>query len=279
MSSNLQDVGFNLEVRLAETAAEIAAAQELRYRIFYENMGAEPSDEMRRQRRDFDRFDPFCDHLLVLDTSGDGAPRVVGTYRLLRRSRALEEGCGFYSTSEFDLSAIDNVVGEVLELGRSCVDPEFRDRSVMQLLWKGIADYLMENRITLMFGCASFPGIDPDEMAHALSYLRYYHTAPNSWRPKALDDRYVRMDRLPKDSVDMRRALREMPPLIKGYLRLGGVIGDGAVIDDVFNTLDICLLVETESVPDRYMRHYVKDGVAKIDEAKINEDNVSERIS
>lgn len=251
-----QDVAANLTVRLAETAEDVRAAQALRYRVFYENMGAAPSEEMARRKLDFDRFDDFCDHLLVVSqTAPEAPPEIVGTYRLLRRSRAVETS-GFYSAAEFDLDPLKKFPGEVLELGRSCVDPAFRDRAVLQLLWKGISDYLMDNRITLMFGCASFPGLDLDQMAGALSYLHYYHSAPADWRPRALDERYVKMDRMPKEQVDMRQALREMPPLIKGYLRLGGVIGDGAVIDDVFNTVDVCLLVETENVPKRYAKHY-----------------------
>ena len=250
-----QDIASELEVRLAVSAAEVRAAQALRYRIFYDNMGAEPSAAMKDEGRDFDRFDDYCDHLLVLDRSAGDGGKVVGTYRLLRRSRA-ERGCGFYSASEFDLSALDGVAGEVLELGRSCVDPDYRDRMVLQALWQGIADYLMENRIVLMFGCASFPGTDPDGMALPLSYLAHYHSAPNAWRPRALGKRYVEIARLPKDRIDVRAALREMPPLIKGYLRIGGVIGDGAVIDEVFNTTDVCLLVETAGVPARYLRHY-----------------------
>lgn len=262
-----RNIDNTLEVRLARSAAEVAAAQALRYRVFYENMGALPSAAMAAEGRDFDRFDAYCDHLLVLDHA-DGPPaRVVGTYRLLRRSRA-EGACGFYSSAEFDLSALDKVPGEVLELGRSCVDPDYRARMVLQSLWQGIADYLMDNRIVLMFGCASFPGTDLDGMSQALSYLAHHHSAPEEWRPRALAGRYVEMDRLPREHIDVARALREMPPLIKGYLRIGGVIGKGAVIDDLFNTLDVCLLVETARVPARYMRHYgAHDMVPTVEQA------------
>lgn len=245
-----------LIVRLADSEREVHAAQALRYRVFYENMGAQPTAEARNLERDFDAFDPICDHLLIIDRSaGAGASKVVGTYRLMRSGRA-QAALGFYSDSEFDLSPLRNYPGEHLELGRSCVDPDYRSRSVLQLLWKGISDYLVANDITLMFGCASFPGTKLDDMAQALSMLHHNHLASDAWRPVARPDRYVPMNLLPADNVDARRALREIPPLIKGYLRVGGVVGDGAVIDPEFNTVDVCLLVESHLVPGRYVRHY-----------------------
>ena len=252
------DALSGLIVRLADHEREVDAAQSLRYRVFYENMGALPGDEVRRLERDFDAFDPFCDHLLILDgTAGAAAPKVVGTYRLLRAGRAREAG-GFYSATEFDLGPLSAYPGEHLELGRSCVDPDFRRRAVLQLLWKGIADYLVAHDITLMFGCASFPGTDLAEMAQALSYLAHFHAAPADWRPRARVERRASMARLPADHVDLRGALRQIPPLIKGYLRVGGVVGDGAVIDRAFNTVDVCLLVESHLVPERYVRHYTQ---------------------
>ena len=253
-----------LIVRLADSAAEVRAAQALRYRVFYENMGAMPTDEVRRLERDFDKFDLFCDHLLILDPS-EGSPRnprVVGTYRLLRGSQAELAG-SFYSASEFDLSPLTGYPGEHLELGRSCVDPAYRNRAAMQLLWKGIADYVRSYDIGLMFGCASFPGTDLYAMEQALSYLACHRLAASEWRPRARPNRYVPMNRLTADRIDLPMALRQFPPLIKGYLRLGAVVGDGAVIDGAFNTVDVCLLVETRSLPDRYMQHFKPTTEAK----------------
>jgi putative hemolysin len=258
VAAAIQDEGRDstLIVRLADSEREIDAAQALRYRVFYENMGAQPSAEARDLERDVDVFDPICDHLLIIDrAAGAGALKVVGTYRLMRAGRA-QAALGFYSDAEFDLSRLHNYPGEHLELGRSCVDPDYRSRSVLQLLWKGISDYLIANDITLMFGCASFPGTRLDEMTHALSMLHHNHLASDAWRPIARANRYVPMNLLTPDRIDTRRALREIPPLIKGYLRIGGVIGDGAVIDPEFNTVDVCLLVESHLVPGRYVRHY-----------------------
>ena len=245
-----------LHVRLAETAADIDAAQALRYRIFYESLGARPLPEMLRRRRDFDRFDNDCDHLLVLDRgNGRGSNPVVGTYRLLRRDAARRLG-GFYSADEYDIAPLVAHEGEILELGRSCIDAAYRQRRAMQLLWNGIAAYVFHHDITLMFGCASLPGTDPDALATPLSYLHYYHLAPSALRPRALNERYVDMRRLSIGAIDRGRTLAALPPLIKGYLRLGGFVGDGAVIDEQFNTTDICILVKTNLVTAKYSRHY-----------------------
>ncbi len=244
-------------VRLAESTDELDAAQELRYEIFYRQMGASPSPEMAARGRDFDRYDEICDHLLVLDESDpDAPPKIVGTYRLLRRSVALNHG-GFYSADEYDLSSIKTYPGEILELGRSCVDAAYRGRAIMQLLWKGIADYVVTHDIGLMFGCASFHGNDPADVAGYLSYLHHFHLAPERCRPVALPERYCSMDLIAKDDINPVRALAKLPPLVKGYLRLNGFVGDGAVIDHQFNTVDICMLVEMKQVSEKYYRHYI----------------------
>jgi L-ornithine Nalpha-acyltransferase len=244
-----------LQVRLAETAEDIDAAQALRYRIFYEALGARPLPHMRRRRRDVDRFDNDCDHLLVLDHARGGHDRVVGTYRLLRR-KAAARLAGFYSAAEYDITALVAHPGEILELGRSCVDAAYRQRPTMQLLWSGIAAYVSYHGIALMFGCASLPGTDPGALALPLSYLYYYHLAPPALRPRALKERYVDMRRVPMGAIDPARALNALPPLIKGYLRLGGFTGDGAVIDEQFNTTDVCILVKTDLITEKYSRHY-----------------------
>ncbi len=263
----MDQVGFpelrmgSLEVRLAESAAEIDWAQALRYRVFYNEMTAVPTPEMAARHRDFDVYDTECDHLLVLDharADGSGALNpdcVVGTYRLIRRPAAARVG-RFYSSDEYDIGALERFPGEVLELGRSCVDAGYRTRGSMQLLWRGIAAYVFQHDIALMFGCASLPGTDVRALAQPLSYLHHNHLAPPELRPTALPERHVSMDLMPRGEVDAKRALVELPPLIKGYLRLGGFVGDGAVIDSQFNTTDVCIVVKTDLVTDKYYRHY-----------------------
>jgi putative hemolysin len=246
----------NLGLRLAEGQAEIDAAQALRYRVFYEEMGAHADAATRDARRDADEFDAVADHLVVLDHDlGNGAEAVVGTYRLIRRPGAEKLG-RFYSESEYDVAPLLAFPGEVMELGRSCVAGPYRTRGTLNLLWRGIAAYVFRHRISLMFGCASLPGTDLDALAPQLSYLHANHLAPPALRPCALEARRVPMDRLPLDRLDMKAALTALPPLIKGYLRLGGFVGDGAVIDAQFNTTDVCIVVKTDLVTDKYYRHY-----------------------
>lgn len=246
----------NYRVRLAETPEEIDASQALRYRVFYEEMQARPSDDVRARKRDFDAFDDICDHLLVIDADrANGSCGVVGTYRLLRRSVALRHQ-GFYSAQEFDLGALLRWDGEIVELGRSCVDAGYRNRSVMQLLWRGLAEYVRTHDLELMFGCASFHGTDPEALGAQLSYLHRHHLAPPKIRPRALDPLYVSMDILPADAFDPHAVLAEMPPLIKGYLRVGGFVGDGAVVDHQFNTTDVCVIVKTDQLAGKYDKRY-----------------------
>ncbi|MEX0693033.1 MAG: GNAT family N-acyltransferase [Rhodospirillales bacterium] len=252
----------DLLVYLADNPIEIEAAQRLRYKVFYNEMGAVPSLATRRTKLDEDPFDPICDHLLVVDKSrSNGKPFVVGTYRLLRRSVALKAD-GFYSRNEFDLSTLMGYPGEIVELGRSCVHADYRSGGVMQLLWRGIAAYLDAYDIEMMFGCASFPGTDPEAIKAGLSYLHHYHLAPAEIRPRAQQTRFVDMGKIQPDWLDRRSALSELPPLIKGYLRVGGVVGEGAVIDRQFNTTDICVIVECTKITERYRRHYKPSGTS-----------------
>lgn len=250
-----------LEARLAVSAAEIDAAQALRYRVFHEEMNAVPSPAGRARRRDFDEFDAACDHLLVIDhRTGRFPPPVVGTYRLLRRAQASKCG-GFYTAGEFDISnlldpGLLDRGGEILELGRSCVDPGARGRPTMQLLWRAIAAYVFHHRIELMFGCASLAGADPKALALPLSYLHHAHLAPPALRPTAHADRYVDMRLLAAADIDERRAFAALPPLIKGYLRLGSFVGDGAVVDREFNTTDVCVVVKTDLINEKYYKYY-----------------------
>lgn len=245
-----------LEIRLAETEAEIRAAQALRFRVFYDEMMARPTDAMRLAGLDFDDFDPICDHLLVFDHArGRGAEAVIGTYRLIRREAAARAG-RFYSSDEYDITPLVQYPGEVLELGRSCVDVGYRNRPTMQLLWRGIAAYVFRHDIALMFGCASLPGTDTALLAEQLTYLHHHHLAPEPLRARALPGRFVEMAILDPAGVDPRAALNQLPPLVKGYLRLGGFVGDGAVIDEQFNTTDVCVVVKTDLVTDKYYRHY-----------------------
>jgi L-ornithine Nalpha-acyltransferase len=246
----------NLGARLANSRADVEAVQRLRYQVFYEEMSAKPDAETKASRLDADMFDNYADHLMVLDHNlGEGPEAIVGTYRLIRRAAAEKAG-RFYTVDEYDIAPLIKQPGEILELGRSCVHANYRNRPTMQLLWRGLAAYVFHYDIDFMFGCASFPGVDPDEHAMALSYLHHMHQASPELCPVAVPDRYVDMARLKADEIDQKQALNELPPLIKGYLRVGAKFGDGAVIDYQFHTTDVCVVVETENVTAKYYDHY-----------------------
>jgi len=246
----------NLGVRIAATPGEIDAALALRYRIFFQEMGAIADFAIRQSGRDQDCYDAVADHLLVIDHEiGPGPEGVVGTYRLINQAGADVIG-GFYSAAEYDIGRITGFPGPILELGRSCVDARYRGRAVMQLLWRGIAAYVFHHQIELLFGCASLVGTDPDALATELTYLYGHHLAPPALRPRARPERYMDMRRLDPAAIDPRRANQMLPPLIKGYLRIGAFVGDGAVIDQQFNTTDVAIVVKTDMITDKYFRHY-----------------------
>lgn len=262
-------IAGNQIIRLAASRGEIEAAQSLRYRVFYQEMGAHALPEVTAKGRDFDGFDDACDHLIVIDRSDPRQSAVVGTYRILRGDQVGQAG-GFYSADEYDVSRLVANGGQVMELGRSCVDAAFRNRHTMQLLWRGIAEYVALHNVELMFGCASFNGTDPQALAHPLSYLHHNHLAPDILRTRAIEGRYCRMDLLPTDAVNRREALSAMPPLIKGYLRLGAFVGDGAVVDHQFNTTDVSIIVKTDLITGRYAKHYALDTATPSEAARHN---------
>jgi putative hemolysin len=260
-SRTLGRVG-TMEVRLAQTAAEVRQAQKLRYRVFYQEGSAIPGAARLLVRRDIDGYDTICDHLLVLDhaardQSALNRPAVVGTYRLLRQPFAEEYG-GFYTAGEFDIRGLlaRHRHLQFLELGRSCVLSPYRNKRTVELLWHGIHAYILQNRCDVMFGCASLDGTDPKRLALPLSFLHHYADAPEQWRARALPERYVEMNRMSKEAIDPKAALRALPPLVKGYLRLGAYIGNGAVIDYEFGTTDVLIVLPVSAIKQRYLEHF-----------------------
>jgi len=244
-----------LAVRLARTAADVRRAQRLRFAVFYKEMSAVPDAAARLARRDVDPYDAVCDHLLVVDHAAE--PSVVGTCRLLRQEVAERHG-GFYSSAEFDVAALlaRHRDARFLELGRSCVLPPYRNKRTVELLWHGIWSYVLQHRLDVMIGCASLEGTDPDRLALPLSFLHHFARAPDAWRVSALPRRHVDMNRLPASAVDRKAALHALPPLIKGYLRLGATIGDGAVIDHQFGTTDVFIVLPVTAINARYIGHF-----------------------
>ena len=257
-----------LEVRLAKTRKEIKRAQKLRYNVFYRDGGAIADAATMLARRDKDAFDRICDHLLVIDHAAivggkmplQRKPPVVGTYRLLPQDVAEKHG-GFYTGNEFDIASLVRRHNQLrfLELGRSCVLPAYRNKRTVELLWHGAWSYVRHNNFDVMIGCASLEGTDPGRLALPLSFLHHYAHAPDEWRASALPRRRIDMNRLPKETIDPKSALRELPPLIKGYLRLGAFVGDGAVTDHQFGTTDVLMILPVSAINARYIGHFGAD--------------------
>jgi L-ornithine Nalpha-acyltransferase len=252
----------SLEVRLATTKKEVRKAQRLRYKVFYEEGGAKGDRTATLIRRDICPFDAACDHLLVIDDAavnrlGRRKPKVVGTYRLLRQDRA-EAHHGFYSAQEYEIAPLlaRHVGKRFLELGRSCVLAPYRSKRTLELLWRGIWAYAKHYKIDALFGCASLGGTNPLAHAASLSFLAHCAGASEEWRVRALRERHVSMQMVGADKLDKRCALTALPPLIKGYLRCGAKVGDGAVIDHQLGTTDVFIIMPVAELDLRYVEHF-----------------------
>ncbi|MBK0328480.1 GNAT family N-acetyltransferase [Rhodobacteraceae bacterium F11138] len=248
----MSDVPAEFEVKLADTAAELHAAQALRYDVFVRELGGGGPLVDHEQGLERDRFDPFFDHLLVTHVP---TRTVAGVYRLLRQEQAERAG-QFYSEDEYDLGALKSSGRPLLELGRSCLHRDFRGGMAMYHLWNGLARYVQEHGIEILFGVASFHGTDPAALAQPLSMLRHGHLAPPGLRVRALPQHYQSMDLVPQEQLDRVAAMKATPALIKAYLRLGGFVGDGAYVDHGFNTTDVCLVLDVHQMTERQKRLY-----------------------
>jgi L-ornithine Nalpha-acyltransferase len=241
----------DLQIGIAQTPQEVQAAQRLRYQVFHEELGAKSNSPARL---DTDPYDDFCDHLKVTKSGSD---ELIGTYRLLRQSVAAKN-IGFYSQNEFDIEPLLQRKADLsfLELSRSCVLKPFRGKAVLELLWQGIWDYVRANNVDVMLGCASFPGTNIVAHAEALSFLAQHASAPPEWQVRAHDKNYALMNTIPQAEINKRRALLSLPALIKAYLRLGCYIGDGAVIDYDFNTIDVFIILPVANINPKYFGYY-----------------------
>lgn len=248
------------ETRLAETEEELTAAQHLRYKVFVAELGGAGALVDHAAELERDRFDPHFDHLLLIDNARPGAlrDRVVGAYRLLTDSAAQEVG-QFYSADEYDLTKLERTGRRLLELGRSCLHRDYRGGAAMMHLWAALADYVTEREIEILFGVASFHGTDIDALAAPLSTLHARHLAPEDLRVRARDSAFQRMDLVPEAELDRVAAMRAVPALIKGYLKLGGFVGEGAFIDHEFNTVDVCLVLDTARLNEKQSRLFRRE--------------------
>lgn len=233
-----------LHVGLAESDNEILEAQKLRWRVFADELGARlPS---RTVGVDRDIYDPYCDHLIVRD---EATGRVVGTYRILPPEACRRIG-GYYSENEFDLTRLAHLRGRLVEVGRSCIDPEFRTGAVIALLWAGLARYMQQGGHEYLMGCASIGMRDGGHNAAAIYNALADHMAPLEYRV------------FPRCPLPLSRlaaaAQPEVPPLLKGYMRAGAWICGEPAWDPDFNTADLLLLLPMAKVDSRYARHFVE---------------------
>ncbi|MCU9837079.1 GNAT family N-acetyltransferase [Ruegeria sp. WL0004] len=248
----MTDRGSTFTVKIAENEDEIRAAQALRYDVFVRELGGSGAMVDHDRGLEQDRFDPFFDHMLCIDNKSG---QVVGVYRLLRSEQAEAVG-QFYSEDEYDLTALKTSGRKLLELGRSCVHRNYRGGMAMYNLWNGLAAYVARHEIEILFGVASFHGTNPETLAEPLSLLYHSHLAPEELRVRAQPQHFVEMNRVPPDQLDRRRAMLDVPALIKAYLRLGGYVGDGAYVDQAFNTTDVCLILDTTRLNERQRKIY-----------------------
>ncbi|WP_375172992.1 GNAT family N-acetyltransferase [Pseudooceanicola sp.] len=253
----MPDTSQHFTVRLARNEAELEAAQHLRYQVFVRELGSDGDLVDHEAQLERDRFDPFFDHLLLLDTARGEEIRdqVVGVYRLLTEDGAAQIG-QFYSEDEYDLTVLRRSGRKLLELGRSCLHADYRGGMGMFHLWTALADYVRERGIEILFGTASFHGTDIAELAEPLSLLHHRHLAPPGLRVRTQSEAFQTMDLIPEDRLNRPAAMRAVPALIKGYLRLGGFVGEGAYVDHAFNTTDVCLILDTEKMSAAQARIY-----------------------
>ncbi|MBT9383386.1 GNAT family N-acetyltransferase [Pseudooceanicola sp. CBS1P-1] len=221
--------------RLAETEADLAAAQRLRARAF---LG-------QAEGRDADAFDALCAHVLVEDRR-DG--RLVCCFRMLPLAAGREIGRS-YSAQYYELSGLEAFEGPMVEMGRFCIDPQARDPDILRVAWGAMTDYVDRNGVELLFGCSSFKGTDAELYLDAFAMLRARHLAPRRWLPRVKAPRVFRFARLLRRPPDAQRALRAMPPLLRTYLAMGGWVSDHAVVDPQMNTLHVFTGVEIAAIP------------------------------
>ena len=240
-------------VKIAETLSEIQQALQLRYEVFNLEMneGLSSSHELGF---DSDIYDTFCDHLLVIENASQN---VVGTYRLLRQDKA-EAHIGFYSEGEFDLSQFKLLSGNSLEVGRSCVAKEHRSSAVINLLWNGISAYLHIYKISRLFGCVSLHTKNMNEVAMITEYIRTNYFAPTLFRVQPLVHTQMQLPYCDPLAYQQFDSFRSMPPLMKGYFRLGAMVCGEPAYDKEFGTIDFFIVVERERITERYRTHYLE---------------------
>ena len=244
----------NFTVKIAETNFEIKKAQHLRYKIFFKDKKAKNKPISNLFKRDFDFYDKVSDHIIIIDNNRNNNDNVVGTYRLLRGNFA-KIYKGFYTEQEFDISNLKKHFSNsnMLELGRSCVHTDYRSGIILKLLWQGISNYINNYKIKILFGCASFQGTDPKKFINEFNLLRKNFCLSDEFNVKSLQKNYFHFQILQNEKM----VFKNLPPLIKGYLRAGGMMSKDYFIDKKFNTIDFCVVVLIDQIVNRYKNKFL----------------------
>ena len=244
----------NFTIKIAESNFEIKKAQSLRYKIFFKEKKIKRNNLKSLLQRDYDFYDKISDHLIIIDNNREVKDNVIGTYRLLRGNCA-KLYRGFYTEQEFDISNLKKNFSskDILELGRSCVHPEYRSGIILKLLWQGISKYIKICKIKILMGCASFNGTDPSKFKDEFYLLYKNYRLPISYSVKSLQNNEISYGKNIKQSTILNR----LPPLIKGYLRAGGMVSENFYIDKEFETIDYCVIMLTEKIVNRYQNKFL----------------------
>ena len=244
----------NFTIKIAENNLEIKKAQSLRYKIFFEEKKIKKKNLKFLLQRDYDFYDKISDHLIIIDNNRKVKDNVVGTYRLLRGNFA-KLYKGFYTEQEFDISNLKKNFSSknILELGRSCIHPEYRSGIILKLLWQGISKYIKIYKIKLLMGCASFNGTNPSKFEDEFSLLYKCYRLPRNYDVDSLQNNQISL----KKNFDNFTILNKLPPLIKGYLRAGGMVSKNFYIDREFETIDYCVIMLTEKIVSRYHKKFL----------------------
>jgi len=246
------------DVKLADSKNEIKSAQKLRYQVFFSERNKKKIFNIDNFRKDSDKYDNYCDHIVVIHKKSKFSKnKIVGTYRLLKQSVA-ENKSGFYSSEEYDLTKLlnSNKYFNMLELSRSCISKDFRNKNVLQLMWKEIYKYIENNKVDAMFGTASFLDTNLYNLSNQLIYLNNSHKMPNEIMVNALDKCRAKIDYSRNIKMNLK-LVKSLPTLIKGYLKLNAYIGDGAVVDHKFKTTDIFVFLPVNDINYQYIKKII----------------------
>ena len=244
----------NFTIKIAESNFEIKKAQSLRYKIFFKEKKIKKKSFKLLLQRDYDFYDKISDHLIIIDNNREIRDNVIGTYRLLRGNCA-KLYRGFYTEQEFDISNLKKNFSskDILELGRSCVHPQYRSGIILKLLWQGISNYIKMYKIKILMGCASFHGTNPSKFKDEFSLLYKSYRLPEDYDVKSLQSNEISFNK----NINHSTILNKLPPLIKGYLKAGGMVSENFYIDKEFETIDYCVIMLTEKIVSRYQNKFL----------------------